>query len=188
MSDAIVDACCFINVYASRDLRGFLTASSWTWHIPQPALAESLYIRVTNDDGEEDRKRIDPQACLDEGLITLVNVEDAEAALYVQLAGELDDGEAMALAIAKLRGWILATDDRKAQRFANHQGVEVITTPELIQDWAKSASMTPTKIKAVLGNIESGARYAPAENAPGYGWWMSFTGETDPTGGAGTIT
>jgi predicted nucleic acid-binding protein len=36
---------------------------------------------------------------------------DAELAAYVAFASELDDGEAMALAIAQSRGWQIATDD-----------------------------------------------------------------------------
>ena len=109
MNEAIVDACCFINLYATGDLRGFLTASQWSWYIPRAALAESLYIRVVNDAGEDDREAIDPQGCFDDGLLTLIDVQDAEAELYVRLARDLDDGEAMALAVARHRGWLLAT-------------------------------------------------------------------------------
>ena len=56
MPDAIIDACCFINLYATGDLRGFLTASPWAWHIPSAALAESLFIRVTSDEDDDRRE------------------------------------------------------------------------------------------------------------------------------------
>ncbi|MCH7925462.1 MAG: AAA family ATPase, partial [Planctomycetes bacterium] len=53
MPDAIVDACCFINLYATGDLRGFLTQLAWQWHIPSAALAESLFIRKVSDEDDE---------------------------------------------------------------------------------------------------------------------------------------
>jgi len=172
MTDAIVDACCFINLYATADLRGFLTTVAWSWHIASAALAESLFIRAANDDDDE-RESIEPQAYIDEGLIKLVDVQSAEEAeLYVRLAADLDDGEAMALAIATQRGWTLATDDRKAKRFANDFGVPVVTTPELVQRWAKQARMTPSRMRTLVRSIESRARFSPAEDTPGFNWWV----------------
>ena len=160
MPDAIVDACCFINLYATGDLRGFLTELAWEWRISSAALAESLFIRVVSDEGDDKREPIEPQPYIDERLITLVDIRDTnEAELYVRLASELDDGEAMALAIAKRRGWTLATDDRKAKRFADDLGVAIVTTPELMQHWAKASKMGPARLKMLLSNIQGGARF-----------------------------
>ena len=189
MPEAIVDACCFINLYATGDLRGFLTGSAWGWHIPSAALAESLFIRVTSDKGDDAREPIKPQPYINENLITLVEVGGAdEAELYVRLAGDLDDGEAMALAIAKSRGWTLATDDRKAKRFADDLDVPVVTTPELMQRWAKTSKMRPAKLKTLLNNIQDGARFVPAEDAPGYDWWTDAIGDAPSARFPETIT
>ena len=174
MEEAIVDACCLINLYATGDIRGFLSEVAWSWHMPSAALAESLYIRVSDDDGDDRREAIEPQACIDEGLLASVDVQNLEEAdLYVRLASDLDDGEAMALAIAKLRGWTIATDDRKAIRFSGNLRVPVVTTPELIQLWVKAIHMPSTRVKTHLRRIESGARFSPAEDAQGYDWWTA---------------
>ncbi len=95
----------------------------------------------------------------------------------MRLAGDLDDGEAMALAIARLRGWTLATDDRKAKRFADDLDVPVVTTPELMQRWAKASKIRPAKLRTLLSNIQHCARFVPAEDAPGYDWWTDAIGE-----------
>jgi len=177
MPDAIIDACCFINIYATGELRGFLQGSAWGWHIPSAALAESLFIRVTSDKGDDAREPIMPEPYINENLITLVEVGGAdEAELYVRLAGDLDDGEAMALAIAKSRGWTLATDDRKAKRFASDLDVPVVTTPELMQRWAMASKIRPAKLKRLLSNIQNCARFVPAEDAPCYDWWTGAVG------------
>ena len=47
---------------------------------------------------------------------------------YVRLAQELDDGEAQALAIAKVRGFVPLTDDDKATRIAKTSELSVETT------------------------------------------------------------
>ncbi len=178
MPDAIVDACCFINLYATGDMRGFLTESAWAWHIPSAALAESLFIRVVSDKDDDKREPIEPQPFIDESLLTLVDVSCAdETELYVRLAGDLDDGEAMAMAIAKLRGWTLATDDRKAKRLAVDLGVPVVSTPELVQQWAEAGRMPPDRVKTILLNIESRARFTPAQNARCHDWWIAAIGE-----------
>ena len=64
-------------------------------------------------------------------------IGEAEIELYFELATSLDDGEAMALAIAKTRQWILATDDRKATTIAEKMKVKLVSTPELVKNWSE---------------------------------------------------
>ena len=54
---------------------------------------------------------------------------EKKTAIAVEFAAQIDDGEASCLAIAKSRGWLVATDDRKAIRLAVKSGISVITTP-----------------------------------------------------------
>jgi predicted nucleic acid-binding protein len=96
--------------------------------------------------------------------------------LYVDLAARLDDGEAMALAIAKARRWWLSTDDCKARRLAGDLGVKVLTTPEILKRWADAAHPAPVEIGDMLQNIERRARFAPADNDPLHGWWRRHRG------------
>jgi predicted nucleic acid-binding protein len=174
MAKAIVDACCFINLYASGDLRGFLTIQKWEWHIPHVALAEALYIRGTDENGDRALIPIDATPYVEDGLLSVAEARtDEETEQYVQLAGALDDGEAMALAIAHCRNWLLATDDRKARRLAGELGVEVVTTPELMRQWSKLGRLSRARIKLLLNNIQVSANFIPGENAAEYDWWMS---------------
>ncbi|HUU85710.1 MAG TPA: hypothetical protein VM243_19605 [Phycisphaerae bacterium] len=178
MTDAIIDACCFINLYATGDLRGFLSASEYGWHIPTVALAESLFVRASTDADEDTPEPIVAQPLIEDGLLEPVDVEaDSEAEWYVRLAAGLDDGEAMALAISKVRGWMTATDDRKARRIAASLDIPVVTTPELMQQWAERAALPSPVLQKLLRNIMVRARFSPAEDAPGFVWWASHVGE-----------
>lgn len=174
MSGAIIDACCFINLYATRDVRGFLSALKFSWHVSTLTLSEAIFVRASNSQGNETKEAVDAQPYIDEGLISLVDLaSDDEVEMFVRLAAELDDGEAMALAIAKQRSWMLATDDRKAKRFAINLGVAVITTPELVRRWVEADHIPAARTKVLVGNIESGARFSASEDSPDYDWWAS---------------
>ena len=94
--------------------------------------------------------------------------------LYLELAVSLDDGEAMALALAKARGWKLATDDRKAISLAEKLHVEVITTPELVKYWAERTKPTAAILREVLLHIQNRARFFPNDKSPLRDWWFDI--------------
>jgi predicted nucleic acid-binding protein len=94
-----------------------------------------------------------------------------EAEEFVRLARILDDGEALCLALAKCRGWVLATDDRKAIRVANDESVATVTTPELIKHWADSCRAENDAIATVLRNVERFARFTPRRGMLLADWW-----------------
>jgi predicted nucleic acid-binding protein len=83
----------------------------------------------------------------------------------------LDDGEAACLAIAKVRGWTLATDDRKGRREAGALGVPVVTTPELVKRWADATKADDEAVAKVLKAIQDFARFFPHKTMPLHPWW-----------------
>ena len=172
MDDAVVDACCLINLCAAGELRHRLSLLGIRWYIPAAVLTESLYVHVEQSDGTIDKSPIDLQSLIDDGTLRSCTAEvGAELNLYVDLATRIDDGEAMALAIAKTRDWILATDDRKAGRIADELSVPVLTTPELIKRWADSANPSPDELRETLRLIEERASFFPAASHPLFTWW-----------------
>lgn len=175
--DVVVDACCLINLCAAREPRSWLPALGARWHAPTAVLSEAVYLRVELDDGSVERQSLDLQGLVEAGVLLPCHVEGAEETeLYVDLAAHLDDGEALALAIAKTRRWLLSTDDRKARRLAGDLGVKVLTTPEILKRWADAAHPSPVEIREMLQNIERRARFAPADHDPLYGWWRRQRG------------
>jgi predicted nucleic acid-binding protein len=176
MSDAIIDACCLINFCASGDLEGTLSAMNWSWHVTRLAMAESTFIRVVDENGDTRLERITFDRTLATGALKVCEIEgEQEAGLYVRLAADLDDGEAMALAIAKGRGWFLATDDKKARRIAMELGAQVVTTPQVMRRWAEAGRVGQSVVRSVLQRIEFGARFSPSEGSPEGEWWTRLT-------------
>ena len=172
MSDAVVDACCLINLYAAGDFRRFLATDGFDWHVPTAVMTEALFVRVQDESGEERAESMALTPLVDDGLIAVCAISgEAEAELYVRLSTVLDDGEAMALAIAKQRGWTLATDDVKAQRYAGQLDVPVLTTPDLMRRWADANELDARGVRAALRRIQASARFMPRKGSPMHAWW-----------------
>src|SRR5687767_14194928 len=112
MSDAIVDSCCVINLYAAGNLVTLLPSLGLRLHVPKKVLEESMYVRQPDpaDVAKLIQRPVDLAPVLAAGLLHRCDLEgEDELDLFVQLATTLDDGEAVCLAIAKVRGWVLAT-------------------------------------------------------------------------------
>jgi predicted nucleic acid-binding protein len=90
------------------------------------------------------------------------------------MAVKLDDGEAECFAIAKSRGWLLATDERPTEKLAKLHGVSIITTPELVKHWADKSKASEEEVAKVLWNIQTYAHYFPRKTLPMHSWWMDL--------------
>jgi hypothetical protein len=137
--------------------------------------SETLFLRGENPSDRPERISLDP--LIGAGLLQRHYLEsDDEKTMYVQLAADLDDGEAMTLAMAHVRGWTAATDDRKARRIARQRfGDEVLPlrTTDIVHAWLESVSMDEVGARALLRRIETIARYRPANDDPLCDWWLA---------------
>jgi len=169
MANGILDTCCLINFYASGHARAILDALKRPMFLPESVKREALYLASSDKAGERDRIDVEKVAA-ELHLLVVAPETDEELDLYVGLATELDDGEAMALALAKARGLTLLTDERKAGKKATSLSVEVLTTPDVLHVWSESTSAA--LVTQAIQCIEARARYAPFVAHPRYGWWQ----------------
>lgn len=176
MAEGIMDACCAINLHAAGDIVSFLSVLEDTFYVPSIVVGESLYVIKPDKDnpGKMLTEEVDLTAALRSGAIRKCDPEgDEEHALLVQFASEVDDGEAVCLAIAKSRGWSMATDDRKAQRLARESGISVVSTPELIRRWADASTATDEEVSKVVHRVRNRARFVPRRGSLLHDWWMA---------------
>ena len=123
------------------------------------------------------REPVDLTSLLEEGLIQLMRLEHpAEEISFIDLAANLDDGEAVTGALAFRRGWSVATDDRKARRVLGQLNppVELVSTLELLKLWAEETRVPRDEVGAAMAEMQSSASYRPGARDPLYEWWRSI--------------
>jgi predicted nucleic acid-binding protein len=176
VADVLIDACCLINLCSSGRLPDILRGIPNQWHVCTAVATETLYVNVATSK-ERTRVKVDLQPWFDNAvLLPCEPGPQDELAAFVNYATRVDDGEAMSLALAKCRSWILATDDRKARRIATDDSIPIINTIQIIQEWAGRTGAALGAIKELINNISILARYRPSANVPGASWWGSNGG------------
>jgi len=170
----MLDACVLINLLASGEADDILRSSGKLCRICVAVKNETLYLR-SDDPQEETFEPAQFNSLIQSDVLSVCDIEgDSEALLYVDRASKLDDGEAMSLAIAEARGYILATDDRKARRiFLEPAGdsSRLTSSSELIRNWSESQSISSSKLKTVLMSIRYKANFFPPRRDANFKWW-----------------
>ena len=133
MRELVADADVLMSLVASDEAAAILRAADVRLVICPEVESEALYLEAESS-GE--RRPVDLKQLYDDGVAANAALSDAEIDLFVQLAREVDDGEAQALAIASTRQLNLATDDRRAARVAARLNIQTIDTPELTLNWS----------------------------------------------------
>ncbi len=167
---AILDTYVLINLLATGRVAEIVRVIAPSRMVCSAVSEESLYLRPLEAEGRPEH--VDLQTLITAGVLTLCQIEGgAEEDLYVTYALELDDGEAMSLAIAQSRNLVLATDERKARRIAreNVPQLSIISTAEIVRAWAEGKERRD--IIAVMRSILARARFRPADSDPLALWW-----------------
>jgi predicted nucleic acid-binding protein len=167
---AVIDTCVLINLLATDRVGEIVDAISPSRLICPGVSSESLYLRSAEPDGQQEA--VDLAPLFGENVFTGCAMEgDLEEELYVGYSLELDDGEAMSLAIAHSRNIALATDDRKARRLAaeNAPGIPLLSTPQIIRAWAEGRDHA--QVASVIRAINTRARFSPSADDPLAQWW-----------------
>src|SRR5271166_2871548 len=140
MQDAVIDACCLIDLLASGDAQAILRSSGFAWRLPSAVQSEVKYCRQHDpvQPGKFTVVPADLSVLISSGLLTVCDpANQQELDRFVQYTAMFrSDGEAMCLALAEQRHWLLATDDRRAIRVAQRAGLTVVSCPELVKAWA----------------------------------------------------
>jgi hypothetical protein len=184
MPDAAIDACCLIDLLASGDAEAILRASGITWHLPSAVQSEVKYCRQHDrtQPGKTVTVPVDLSALISLGQLTVCNPQDQpELDRFTHYAAAFrSDGEAMCLAIAEQRKWVMATDDRKAIRLAHQAGVTVVSCPELVKTWADATGPDQAALNKVLQDIQVLAQFKPNATMPECQWWVDELAKGTP--------
>ena len=183
----LLDACCLLNLYASRQMEVILRVIPVRFAAAEAAVAEVLYV-LHGGGGQDARKReqVDLQPLIRAGILDILSLEtEMEKANFVRFAAELADGEAMTCALAVHREADVATDDRKAIRVLNSVAphVRVHTTVGLLKWWVEIEQPAKATLKRALTDVRERGSFIPGRHDALLSWWSDVLNEGDSAGG-----
>lgn len=176
--DVSIDADVLMNLYATGHIEEILAASADGVVVASRVEREALWV-----EGDEPGSRVPVEidGLVGRGSLARATPTPRELERFVELARELDDGEAEALAVALERGAGLASDDRKAATVAARLGVSVLTTPDLVIAWSETG-VDGAVVADAIRRIEQRASFAPRTSHPrAEEWrWLREIGQRTP--------
>lgn len=171
----LLDASSVIN-FAACGLLVELANYRGRFHIVDLVADEALFVRRGGSDEDvDDRIPIDLSLLVERELLQIESqFNEEELATFIDLAINVDDGEALTLAVAEHRGYVFVSDDRKAMRIAADRGlVDVATSLELIRDWIEAQRLSTERSRRILVDLYERGRYIPPRSHPLREWWES---------------
>ena len=173
-SIVIQDACVLINLLASGRFDDIAGGCGFSIAITATVAKETMYL---HSPAPNERERIEITPLIANGILQILNAESENEKLrYIELALNLDDGEAESVAIAEARKFALATDDKKARNLIRKEGlkIDLWSTCAILQHWQSKCSISDGEMKTILTNIFSRARYRPKTGHPNFDWWTNI--------------
>jgi hypothetical protein len=172
----LLDACCVINLYATGRIEQILLALPYRCAVVRYVLQDETLNIGLEGGGPDERERADLAWIVERGLLDVAVLSSAdEKAEHVRFARELDEGEAQTCAVAAVHGAAVATDDRRALRLLEREGLAAVQTAELLYSWARAREPAVTEIQQALRRVESLARFRPRQDSPSSDWWYRFS-------------
>jgi hypothetical protein len=184
MPSAVIDACCLIDLFASGHAEAILRAAALDWHVPVAVQSEVQFIRQHDPQqpGQTIAVAADFAPLISSAALCVCKPEDSqELTRFTQYAAVFrSDGEAMCLAIAESRGWIVATVARKAIRTGQAAGLTVVSCPELLKKWSDAARPAKLVLHQALKDIRFLAQFVPNSSMPCHKWWNDQLAKAGP--------
>ena len=184
MPSAVIDACCLIDLLASGHAEAILRAAAFDWYVPVAVQGEVQFVRRQDPQqpGQTVAVAADFAPLISAAALRVCRPEDSrETTRFTQYAAIFrSDGEAMCLAIAESRGWMVATDDRKAIRTGQAAGLTVVSRPELVKKWADAVQPAEPVLHQALKDIQFLAQFRPNSSMPCCKWWNEQLAKAGP--------
>lgn len=173
----LVDACVVINIEATSRFDDIARARGEQFVVVRQAIAEVGSLRAEVD-GAVEEILIDLTPHVAAKTLSIADLVPAEFPLYVNLARDLDDGEAASIALAVNRGLRVATDDKKARRVCREQGLdEPVRTSEILREFCDQNALRDKDVSDILRRVRDFASFLPPRSDPNYQWWTTNLGD-----------
>jgi len=180
----ILNACCLRNISASGCMAAILEACPVPTMIARIVNDQEQPLQILREHQEGAGlvvEHIDLQPILHTGVLVIASItSEAEETMMVDLATLLEDGEATTAALAQQRGWAIGVDEPTITALLRQHlpDVQMVSTPILMQLWARHSRPPSLTLRGALQQIHQGTGYAPPVHHPLYSWWQEVVETT----------
>jgi len=167
-----------VNLFATGQARNILSMDRYSFAICSAVKDEAIFLRPTEPQAPPELVRLEP--FIEPGILSVLHLQtEEEETLFIDYASQLDDGEAMSIALAVSRRALLATDDQKARRIfveETNDATRLLFTSQILKAWATSNPIGKDQLKTILTQVTLHARFFPAKYDVEYQWWTKAIG------------
>jgi predicted nucleic acid-binding protein len=171
----VIDACCTLNVLATRLEIEIVQACDLNLIISDRAHGEALFLHTEpDDDGVRAKERASTERLRNAGRLQIRDLDtDSLLDAFVECASQLRDEDASCVALAGVLGLPLMTDDGKEQRVARgvFPGIEIISTLAVLHDAVNKLALSEDAQMRLAVDLRWRGNFAPPRKDPLSSWY-----------------
>jgi predicted nucleic acid-binding protein len=173
-----IDACCTLNVLATRLEIEIVSACDLQLIISDRAHGEALFLQTPpDDDGVRTKQPASTERLRTAGRLE-IRVLDTDQLLdaFVACAAQLRDEDASCVALAGVLGLPLMTDDGKEQRVAREifPKIEIVSTLAVLHDALRHSSLPADAQLRLAADLRWRGNFAPPRKDPLSAWYADL--------------
>lgn len=174
----VIDACCTLNVLATRLELEIAQACDISFLISDKAHSEALFLHsAPDDDGMRSKEPASTARLQGAGRLQIRSLDTSELQnAFVECSAHLRDEDASCVALAGVLGIPLMTDDGKERRVAKaiFPKIDVVSTLAVVNDAAKLLSLTDDALVHVVTDLRWRGNFAPPRKDPLANWYADL--------------
>lgn len=174
----VIDACCTLNLLATRLELEIAQACELALIISDRAHAEALFLHTPPDDeGVRTKEPASTERLRAAGYLQ-IRALDSEPLLdaFVACAAQLRDEDASCVAIAGALGLPLMTDDAKEQRVARRlfPEIEIVSTLVVLQQAVRALALPEDAVLRLVTDLRWRGNFSPPRKDPLSPWYADL--------------
>jgi predicted nucleic acid-binding protein len=171
----VIDACCTLNLLATRIELEIVHASDLRLVISEQAHGEALFLHSSPDaDGARTKHPASTERLRAAKRLEIRGLDsDALIDAFIACAAQLRDEEASCVALAGVLDVPLMTDDAKQQRVARAMfpAIEIVSTLSILRDAARAMRLAEDDLLRIATDLRWGGNFAPPRKDPLSPWY-----------------
>ena len=179
----VIDACCTLNLLATRLELEIASACKLELVISDRAHAEALFLHAPPDaEGVRTKEPASTERLRDAGLLRIRAIDsDLLIDAFVECAAQLRDEDASCVALAGVLRLPLMTDDAKEQRVARKvfPQIEIVSTLAVLHEAVRALALSEDAVLRLVFDLRWRGNFAPPRRDPLASWYADLLRKAD---------